>query len=106
MPDLRLVAVIPFDGQERRFSPADRERFGRVLAAADRSIVLAPAYHAGCYAVRNNYLVDHASVLVAWYDGAPGGTHYTVRRALSRGLEFINLHSRPVAVPPSEPTLF
>lgn len=106
MPGLRLVAVIPFRGQESRFSPADRDRFRRVLAAADRSVTLAPAYYAGCYAVRNNYLVDHAALLVAWYDGLPGGTHYTVRRALARGLEFVNLHPHPAVLPQAQPTLF
>ena len=106
MPGLRLVAVIPFRGQESRFPAADRDRFGRVLAAADHSVTLSPSYHAGCYAVRNNYLVEHAALLVAWYDGSPGGTHYTVRRALGRGLEFINLHPHPAALRQAEPTLF
>lgn len=107
MPGLRLVAVVPFQGQASRFSAADRERFHRVLAAADRSVTLSPSYHAGCYAVRNNYLIDHASLLVAWYDGSPGGTHYTVRRALARGLELVNLHPQPaVDIPPPDPTLF
>lgn len=72
MPGLRLVAVIPFRGQESRFPAVDRERFRRVLAAADHSVTLSPSYHAGCYAVRNNYLVEHAALLVAWYDGSPG----------------------------------
>lgn len=106
MPGLRLVAVIPFRGQESRFPAADRERFRRVLAAADHSVTLSPSYHAGCYAVRNNYLVEHAALLVAWYDGSPGGTHYTVCRALVRGLEFINLHPHPAALRQAEPTLF
>ena len=106
MPGLRLVAVIPFRGQESRFPAADRERFRRVLAAADHSVTLSPSYHAGCYAVRNNYLVEHSALLVAWYDGSPGGTHYTVRRALGRGLEFINLHPHPAALRQAEPTLF
>lgn len=77
-PGVRLVAAVPFRGQEMRFSPADRERFRRVLAEADSVEVLAPAYHRGCYAVRNDFLVDNARVLVAWYDGSPGGTRYTV----------------------------
>ena len=105
-PGVRLVAAVPFRGQEMRFSPADRERFRRVLAAADHSVTLSPSYHAGCYAVRNNYLVEHAALLVAWYDGSPGGTHYTVRRALVRGLEFINLHPHSAALRQAEPTLF
>lgn len=104
--DVRLVAVVPFEGQQTRFSAADRARFDRVLAAADEVEVLSPVYHRGCYAVRNDFLVDHAAVVVAWYDGMPGGTHYTVRRALRRGLEIINLHpAAPASVDPA-PTLF
>lgn len=71
VPGVRLVAAVPFRGQEMRFSPADRERFRRVLAEADSVEVLAPAYHRGCYAVRNDFLVDNARVLVAWYDVRP-----------------------------------
>ena len=103
---VRLVAAVPFRGQENRFSPADRERFRRVLAAADAVEELSPVYHRGCYAVRNNYLVDHASLLVAWYDGSPGGTRHTVSRALRRGLEFVNLHPLRAGVALTEPTLF
>ena len=66
----------------------------------------APAYHRGCYAVRNDFLVYNARVLVAWYDGSPGGTRYTVRRALGRGLEVVNLCPAAPVPPAPEPTLF
>ena len=106
MPDVRLIAAVPFQGQEARFSQSDRERFSRVLSAADVVEVLSPVYHRGCYAVRNDFLVDHARVLVAWYDGSPGGTHYTVRRAMRRGLEILDLHPAASALPAFAPTLF
>lgn len=106
LPGLRLVAVVPFCGQAERFSHADRDRYRTAMAGADDAVVLSPVYHAGCYAVRNNYLVDHASLLVAWYDGSPGGTRHTVFRALRRGLEFVNLHPQRAGVPLTEPTLF
>ena len=106
LPGLRLVAVVPFGGQEARFSHADRARYRAAMASADDAVVLSPVYRAGCYAVRNNYLVDHASLLVAWYDGSPGGTRYTVRRALGRGLEVVNLCPAAPVPPAPEPTLF
>lgn len=90
-PGLRLVAVVPFEGQQSRFSQTDRARFGRVLAAADEVVVLATHYYRGVYAVRNDFLVAHACVLIAWYDGSSGGTHYTVRRALRSGRRVDNL---------------
>ena len=77
-----------------------------MLAEADSVEVLAPAYHRGCYAVRNDFLVDNARVLVAWYDGSPGGTRYTVRRALGRGLEVVNLCPAAPVPPAPAPTLF
>lgn len=105
-PDIRLVAVVPFEGQEKRFSEADRVRYGRILGLTDATIVLSQAYHRGCYAVRNDYLIDHASVLIAWYDGSAGGTHYTVQRALRRHLEIVNLHPASPFLPQPVPVLF
>ncbi|HJC20043.1 MAG TPA: DUF1273 domain-containing protein [Candidatus Alistipes stercoripullorum] len=107
-PDVRLVAVVPFRGQEERFSPADRVRFRRAVAAADEVEVLAGGYRRGCYAVRNDFLVDRAALVVAWYDGSPGGTRYTLRRALARGREVWNLHPSGggLAIRPVQPALF
>lgn len=105
-PEVRLIAAIPFPEQARRFPRDERVRYERVLAAADEAEVITPTYHPGCYAVRNNFLVDHARVLVAWYDGSPGGTRYTVGRALARGRELVNLHPQGPLFPPPVPTLF
>lgn len=106
LPDIRLVAVIPFRGQQQRFSATDRARFDRICAEADETIVLSESYNSGVYAVRNNYLVDHAATLITWYDGSAGGTRYTVEKALSQGRQLIHLHpATPSAVRPM-PELF
>ncbi len=57
---MELVAVVPFAGQPDSFSDADKRRYADVLAAADRTVVLADSYSRGCYYRRNDYLVDHA----------------------------------------------
>ena len=106
LPGLRLVAVVPFEGQQARFSALDRARFDRVLAAADETIVLSPVYHRGGYTVRNDFLVAHAAHLIAWFDGSPGGTHYTVRRAARFGRRIDNLCPAGPAFPGPQPTLF
>ncbi len=94
--DVRLVAVVPFAGQELRFAAEERRRYEQIVAAADECVVLAEQFHRGCYAVRNNFLVENASVVVAWYDClTTGGTRYTFRRALKKEREVWNLH--PVA---------
>ena len=105
-PEIRLVAVVPFRNQEMRFHEIDRQRYAQILSVADEVVTLANFYAPTVYAVRNNYLVDHSSALITWYDGSSGGTQYTVRRALHRRLSLHHLNPRtPLAVYP-QPTLF
>lgn len=104
--DVRLVCVVPFVGQEQRFSAADRDLYHDILTQADEVIYVCQNYLPECYSLRNNLLVDQSSFLVAWYDGSTGGTHYTVRRALARGREVRNLHPSARNLACSEPTLF
>ncbi len=91
LPGLRLVAVVPFEGHINRFSNSDRERFGRIVAAADETTVLSARYHRGVYMQRNDYLVSHATRLVAWFDGSLGGTFYTLKRAVEQKKKFANV---------------
>lgn len=96
-PALKLVAVIPFAGQDENFPVADRVRYHAILQAVDRTVTLAESYARGTYYRRNDYLVDHAGKVVAWYTRHQSGTGYTVRHARQRGVEVINL---------ADPTLF
>ena len=106
-PGVRHVAVIPFRGQEERFSAEDRARFQAVEAASDEVVILSETFHRGCYAVRNRYLADNASLVLAWYDGSPGGTRYTLRRAKARRCEVWNLHpSAALSIRTADPELF
>lgn len=106
LPGMRLVAVVPFEGQQTHFSEADRLRFERLAAGADETVILSPRYHRGVYAVRNDFLVAHASRLIVWFDGSPGGTHYTVRRALRAGRRVDNLCPSGPVFPVCQPMLF
>lgn len=106
LPGLRLVAVVPFEGQQNRFSSRDRELFERIIAAADETVVLSAHYHKGVYMLRNDYLVAHAARIVAWFDSSPGGTFYTLRRAVQAGRRIDNLCPAGPLFPPPAPTLF
>ena len=92
---LRVVAVIPFEGMQRGFSEPWRSRFEAVVAAADEVITLAPRYSAEVYTVRNNFLVDNSSAVIAYFDGSKGGTAYTVRRAVKSLSRLVNIYNNP-----------
>lgn len=91
LPEIVLKCIVPFRGVERSFSKNDRERFRTLIEQAEEVVILSEGYHIGAYHARNDFLVENASIIIAYYDGTKGGTHYTIRRALRRGLRIINL---------------
>ena len=88
-------------GAHRRFLSLIHICYADVLAAADRTVVLADSYSRGCYYRRKDYLVEHAVRVVAWYIRRNSGTGYTVRRARHQGIEVLNLYEDNM-----NPTLF
>lgn len=91
MPDLRLIAVVPFRGQAKGFPYEFKELHSAVLAAADRRVCLHDICTRSCFHERNRAMLDHASALVCYYDGQSGGTAYTVGLARKRDMTVLNL---------------
>jgi uncharacterized phage-like protein YoqJ len=95
---VRLVAAIPFRGQPVGYTAVDKRRYDDLVGAADEVRVLADRYSHGCYWRRDDWMVERSRRIVCWYDGSSGGTRYTVRRALARGLETVNIWRDPAAL--------
>ena len=89
--DVRLEAAIPFRGQAENWTAAERERYHRILDRCDEVHLLQEKYSPGCMMARNRYMVDHASLLLACYNGEAGGTRSTILYARDRGLELITI---------------
>ena len=95
LPDIRVVAVIPFEGMQKRFPALQRSIFEKVISSVDEVITLASSYSASVYALRNNYLVDNSSAVIAYFTGEKGGTAYTVRRAVKNLSLIVNIYNNP-----------
>lgn len=92
--DIVLSAVVPYRNQNERFSPSAQSRYTTILNKADHIIVLNEEYHTHCFFERNDYMVDRASLLIAYFDGTPkGGTFYTCSKAKSKGMPINNLYT-------------
>ena len=93
LSDLKLIAVIPYRGQSERWAYQQRERYQRILSKADEEILLSEGYFNGCLLKRNDYMLDHVSGIIAYFNGKPmGGTFYTCRNARAKGIDLINLY--------------
>ena len=90
-PDVTLEAAIPCPTQADSWPESQRERYGRLVAACDYETMVSAVYSSSCMLRRDRYMVDHASLLIAAFDGSSGGTRYTVEYALNRGLSIVDI---------------
>ncbi|MGE4354543.1 MAG: SLOG family protein [Oscillospiraceae bacterium] len=90
-PDVVLEAAIPYAGQANGWNTTQRRKYDAVLARCDLRTVLQQTYTRDCMMRRNKYMVDSASVLIAVYNGSPGGTRNTLLYAMRQGLEIIEI---------------
>lgn len=92
--DVKLIAVIPFRGQEDNYSAKDKHTYHQLLKQADNCVCLAESYTDNDqYLRRNDFLLENSSQLVCYYDGKKGGTMYTYNRAEKAGKPIINIFS-------------
>ena len=94
--DVELIAVEPFQRFGELMSGADAIQYKVLISIASDRVVVSGEEGVMAYMRRNDFLVDNASVVVAWWDGKPrSGTTYTVKRARRKHLEVVNLYPKP-----------
>lgn len=81
-PEVKLHCILPCEGQADYWTDFARKQYQAILEQADSVTYVSRQYHRNCMLERNRYLVDHASCLLAVYNGERrGGTAATVRYA-------------------------
>lgn len=86
---ITVEAAVPCRTQALRWDKRERLRYEILLAACDEVTMLQEQYDAGCMLRRNRYMIDHASLLIAVFDGQSGGTRHTVQYAMSSNLNIV-----------------
>ncbi len=90
-PWVRLIMVIPFDGQADRWTEEQRRRWLGIIEASDRVVHVSHGYDRGVFFRRNHYLVENANLLLAAFDGHPGGTAGTIAYAKRHGVKVVTI---------------
>ena len=88
-PALRLIMVLPYEGQDRFYPAADRRRYQALLERADLVRYTARDYYKGCLLARDRVLAEAADG--CYLTRSTGGTAYTVRHAAARDVPVWNL---------------
>ena len=77
-PDVKLLCAVPYENFEKRWSPAWRQCYHDVLAAADYKKVFYPSFSYAAFQERNRWMVDHSALVIAVCNGMQGGTLNTI----------------------------
>ena len=80
-PTIKIIACVPCLTQAYKFNRLQKEEYDRMLSVADEKIILSTEYTPTCMMKRNKFMVDNASVLLAYLERDYGGTANTVRYA-------------------------
>lgn len=86
-PQITLEMVSPFDDQAAKWKTEYQQRHRRLFQLADMTTAIGHEYTKSCIFARNRYLVNNADMLLAAYDGQPGGTEMTIRYARQQGIQ-------------------
>ena len=98
-PALKLHAILPCEGQERKWTASAQEHYRSILAQANEGIYVGQEYSRNCMLKRNRCLVDHSSILLAVYNGTyQSGTGMTVRYAQRLKREIIIIDPTACAI--------
>lgn len=94
-PHLILEAIIPFNGQDKYYNNYDKSLYKFILSKSDNIKVLSQRYSKDVYKVRNQYLVDNSTLIVAITDDIKkikSGTTQTVNFAKKQSKNIIQLN--------------
>ena len=86
-PEIQLIAAVPYPGQEKNFPHEWKLNYAELLQKCDQAEILSDRYQKGVFHLRDRWMVDHSSRIIAVYNGEPGGTATTISYAKKEGLE-------------------
>ncbi|MBQ8551720.1 MAG: DUF1273 family protein [Clostridia bacterium] len=97
-PHISLEAAIPCYTQMARWSKEQRTRYFDILELCDKKTRVGKEYTPDCMRKRNEYMVDSSDIVMAVWDGKPGGTHQTVQYALEKKKAIVFINANDLSV--------
>ena len=90
-PDLKLICALPYEGFENSWGIDWQKRYRSILEKADLTRAICTGFSYSSYQVRNEWMVNHSSRVIAVWNGEPSGTKNTIDYARKMGVEVNNI---------------
>lgn len=89
-PNIRLIGALPCKNQDCKWPPKQQERYRNLLKQLDAIRCVNDEYTGPeCMLERNRYMINNSSIVIALFNGKPGGTKKTIEYAKEQGKEII-----------------
>ena len=90
-PSIHLICALPHPDFEKRWSAHWQQRYNAILQRADLIKVICPLFSMASYQLRNEWMVDRSSLVIAVFNGECGGTKNTINYAKTHEIEVVIL---------------
>lgn len=91
-PNIKLIAAIPFKGFESKWGYDNQKSYNEILSKADLVKYICPKFSYSSYQIRNEWMVNHSSKVIAVWNGEKSGTKNTIDYANKCGVEVVNIY--------------
>lgn len=88
---IKLICAIPHEGFESRWSAGWKQLYRYVQEEADLVRIICKGYHTGVYQIRNEWMVNHSSRVIAVFNGQASGTKNTIDYAHRQGVPVVQI---------------
>lgn len=89
-PNIKLIGALPCWDQYSRWNIKQKDRYLNLLDRLDGIRCIYDHYIGSyCMLERNHYMISNSSLVIALYNGKPGGTAKTLDDAKKQGLKII-----------------
>lgn len=85
-PNINLICALPYPGFAKNYPSAQN-----ILSQVNEIHYIMNFYTIYSYQKRNEWMVDHASLIIALFSGENGGTLNTVKYAEKKGVPVVNV---------------
>ena len=91
--NIRVISVLPFPDWRASWPDELKRRQDEIMRRSDKVTFVSQEYYRGVYMARNRKLVDGSAYCISYCHRTTGGTAYTVKYAMKKGLMVWNAGS-------------
>lgn len=97
--DIPVIAAVPFKGQELVWNQESQDVYNSILDRCKQvNIISDGGYTIAKMMLRNNWMVDNSTHVLALWNGSRGGTYQTVKYAQKVGKPIRNLWNKFIGI--------